>query len=184
MLWPCNLACGWGESSGVAWARGGRLNGGGGISDAMGRTLESVWVPGQQARVVVALRGLLGVLVDYLCRHTLKRTRSGLGRRVSAFDAWLGLSVDEGGDWGQFRVVGVVDGFDPMLLSQLICRQRRASDRRDPDAFRTGWLGRIHERNVDEKEKTRHRPCLESPKPTVTESFQPWRGREKQSCFN
>ena len=68
---------------------------------------------------------------------------SWLGR--VAFDAGLGLAVDERGDGGEFGVVGVVDGGDPMLLLQLLCRERRASDCRDRDAFRTRWLGGIHE---------------------------------------
>jgi len=85
-------------------------------------TLESVWIPGEHAR---ALGRLLGILIDYLCRYTLESTWLGLGR--VALNARLGLSVDESRDWGELRVVGVVDGFDPMVLLQLIDRQRRAS---------------------------------------------------------
>ena len=97
MLRSCNLACRWREGSSVAWASGGRLSGGGEISDAVGGTFEWVWAPGQQAGVVVALGRLLRVFIDYLCRDTLERTLLGLGR-VCVFDAGLGLSVDEGGD--------------------------------------------------------------------------------------
>jgi len=100
-------------------------------------------IPGQQARVVVALGRGLGIFIDYLCRHTLEGTLSGLGGVT--LDAGLGLAVDEGGDRGEFGVVGVVDGLDPMLLPQLTRRERRASERRDRDAFRTRWLGGIHE---------------------------------------
>ena len=169
MLRPCNLACG-GRGGSVARASDGSLDGGCGISGSVGGAFE--WIPGQQARVVVALGRRLGVFIDDLCRYTLESTRFGLGR--FALDAGLGLAVDEGGDWGEFGVVGVVDGLDPMLLLQLVRRQRRASDRRDRDAFRPGWLGGIHE-----WEKRRERndvPCLELPlplEPGVTELFQP-----------
>ena len=94
MLRSCNLACRWREGS------GGRLGGSGGISDAMRGAFEWIWIPGQQARVVVALRRLLGIFIDDFCGHTLKSTLFGL-RRVGLFDARLGLSVDEGGHRGQ-----------------------------------------------------------------------------------
>lgn len=97
MLWSCNLACRWREGRSTAWTGGGGLSGGGEISDAVRGAFERVWVPGQQAGVVVALRRLLRVFIDYLCRDTLERTLLGLGR-VGVFDAGLGLSVDEGGD--------------------------------------------------------------------------------------
>lgn len=97
MLRSCNLACRWGEGRSAAWAGGGRLSGGGEISGAVRGAFERVWVPGQQAGVVVALRRLLRVFIDYLCGDTLERTLLGLGG-VDVFDAGLGLSVDEGGD--------------------------------------------------------------------------------------
>ena len=101
------------------------------------------WIPDEETRVAVCLGGLLGVLVDDLCRHTLERAGSGL--RGVALDAGLGLAVDEGGDGGKLGVVGVVDGLDPVLGPQLDCRERRASRRRDRDAFRPRWLGGGHE---------------------------------------
>jgi len=150
VLWPCNLTCGGGDGRSVAWAGGGRLRVSGGISETTRRTLECIWIPGQQARVVVALGRLLRVFVDYLCRHALKSTRSGLGR--VAFDARLGLSVDERRDGGKFGVVGVVGCLDAVLLLELIRRQRRASDRRHSGAFRTRRLGGIHERKRGKEE--------------------------------
>jgi hypothetical protein len=94
------------------------LNGGRGESDPAGRTLERIWIPGQQARVVVSLGRLLRVFVDYLGWDTLQRARFLLGRLP--LDARLGLSVDERGHWGEFGVVSVVDGFDSMLSLELI----------------------------------------------------------------
>lgn len=142
MWWPCNLTCRWGSSA--AWARGGRLSGSDEIPDAMGRTLECIRIPGQQPRVVVSLGRLLGVFIDDLCRHTLKSARPGLGG--VALDARLGLSVDESGHGGELGVVGEVDGLDPVLLPQLIRRERWGSDRRDCDPLRARRLRRIHER--------------------------------------
>jgi len=151
VLWPCNLTCRGGDGRSVARAGGGgRLSVSGGISETTRGTLECIWIPGQQARVVVALGRWLRVFVDYLCGHALKSTRSWLGR--VALDARLGLSVDERRDWGELGVVGVVDCLDPMLLLELIRRQRRASDRRHSGAFRTGRLGGIHERKLGKEE--------------------------------
>ena len=117
----------------------------------MGGTLE--WIPGQHARVAVPLGRLLGIFIDNLCRDALKRVGSGLGR--VAVDAGLGLAVDERGDWGEFGVVGVVDGLDAMLLLELVYGERRASGRRDRGPFRTRWLGGIHEWERKRRE-TRH----------------------------
>lgn len=163
MLRPCNLARRGGEGGSVAWASGG-------ISETMGRTLECVWIPDQQARIVVALGRLLRVFVDDLSRDTLEGAGPGLGR--VALDARLGLSVDEGGDWGELGVVGVVDGLDGVLEPELIGGERRASGGREPDAFRAGWLGEIHERTRTSRE-TNHGPCLELALP-LPGLFQPW----------
>ena len=125
MLWPSDRTCrgGWGSS--IACADDVRLDGGWGISDPMGRTLERIWIPGQQARVVVSLGRLLRILIDYLSWDTLQRARFLLGGL--SLDTRLGLSVDEGWHRGEFRVIGIVDGFDPMLFLELIDRQRGAS---------------------------------------------------------
>ena len=125
-----------GDGSGVAQAGGRCLNG---ISDAVGRTFERVENPGQQARVVVTLGGLLGVFIDYLCRDTLERARPGL--RGFAFEAWLGLSVDERGDGGELGVISVVDGGDPMAFLELVDGERGTGRGGQSDAFRAGWLG-------------------------------------------
>jgi hypothetical protein len=124
VLRPRNLACGGREGTSVAWACEGCL---GGISETTRRAFEGVQVPGQQARVVVALGRLLGGFIDDLCRHALERTRFGLGG--VSLDAWLGLAVDEGGDGCEFGVVGVVDGLDAVLVRELVWGERGAGGR-------------------------------------------------------
>jgi len=125
VLWPSDRTCRRGQGSSIACADEVRLDGGWGISDPMGRTLERVRIPGQQARVVVSLGRLLGILIDYLCWDTLQRARFLL--RGFSLDTRLGLSVDERWHRGEFRVIGIVDGLDPMLFLELIDRQRRTS---------------------------------------------------------
>jgi len=173
VLWPRNLASRGREGRRSARASGGRLSGSGRISDTMRGAFERVWIPGQQAGVVVALGGLLGIFIDYLCGHTLESTRSGLGG--VALDAGLGLAVDEGGDGGELGVVGVVDGLDAVLDAQLVDRERRASGGGHGDAFGPGWLGGMHERKR-KGSGGNERPCLEHPLPlraAATRRFQP-----------
>jgi hypothetical protein len=112
------------------------LNGIQQISDAMWRTLKWIWIPGQQARVAVPLGGLLGILIDYLGWNTLERARFVLGRFTA--ETGLGLPVDYRWDWGEFGVVGVIDGLDSVLFLELIDGERRMGGE-GSDAFRTRW---------------------------------------------
>lgn len=174
MLWPGDLACRGRGRSGAAWTWGGRLDRDWGISDAMRRTFEGVYVPDQQARIVVTLGELLGILIDYLGWDTLERAWSGL-RRVPV-DARLSLSVDEGRDWGEFRMVSVVDGFDSMLFLQLVDRERGTGRSGKSDALRTRRLRWIHERKREERRESNHSPSLEALlplEPTGKALFQP-----------